>query len=208
MTKRLFTCRSLTLTATLAVLLTAIVASPAIADTSSSSPSIAAAGCSSPQLSQPFLSWNDTNWYTMAPGETPDNFSGRGWTLTAGANISTTQLADGQTGSVLDLPSGALAVSPRVCVDSDYQTARTMIETTAAGKVAVGVYYADASSSSKLQRSGYIQGNGAGWTASDPFNIHPGTLPGWQPVRFVFDSTGIRGHAQLYNFYIDPRMKA
>jgi hypothetical protein len=206
MTKRLFSRRSLTLTATLAVLLTGIVASPAVADTSSSSPSIGTAGCSSPQLSQPFLSWNDTSWYTLAPGETPDNFNGSGWKLTNGASITTTQLADGQTGSVLDLPSGALAVSPRVCVESDYPTARTMIDTTPGAQVAVGVYYAGANSSTKLQRSGDIQGNGAGWTASDPFDVHPGTLPGWQLVRFVFHSTGIQGQARLYNFYIDPRM--
>jgi hypothetical protein len=206
MTNRLFSRRSLTLTATLALLLTGIVASPAVADTSSSSPSIGMAACSSPQLSQPFLAWNDTNWYTMAPGETPDNFNGNGWKLTNGASITTTQLADGQTGSVLDLPSGALAVSPPVCVESDYPTARTMIDTTPGAEVAVGVYYAGGNSSAKLQRSGDIQGNGAGWTASDPFNVNPGTLPGWQLVQFIFDSTGVKGHAQLYNFYIDPRM--
>lgn len=208
MTKRLFSIWSLGLTATLAVLLTGIVASPAMADTSSSASPVATTSCTSPPVSQPFLSWNDTNWYTLAPGETPDNFDGNGWTLAAGASIAPTQLADGQTGAVLDLPTGALAISPRVCVDADYPTARTMIETTGRAAVAVGVYYADADPSTKLQRSGTIQGAGAGWSASDPFDVHPGTLPGWQMVRFIFKATGLTGHARLYNFYIDPRMKA
>jgi hypothetical protein len=208
MTKRLFTRRSLTFSAMLAVLLlTGIVAGPAMAETSSAASAVGPADCPSPQLSQPFLSWNDANWYTLAPGETPDNFDGNGWTLAAGANITTSQLADGHTGAVLDLPSGALAVSPPVCVESDYPTARTMIQTTPGAKVAVGVYYAGANLSMKLQRSGDIEGNGAGWSASDPFEVQPGTLPGFRLVRFIFASTGIRGDAQLYNFYIDPRMK-
>jgi hypothetical protein len=208
MTKRLFSIWSLSLTATLAVLLTGIVASPAMAATSVSASPVAATSCASPQVSQAFLSWSDTNWYTLAPGETPDNFDGTGWTLAAGARITPTQLADGQTGSVLDLSTGALAISPRVCVDADYPTARTMIETTGRATVAVGVYYADADPSTKLQKSGTIQGDGAGWSASDPFDVHPGTLPGWQMVRFIFKATGNTGHARLYNFYIDPRMKA
>ena len=82
-------------------------------------------GCSAPQLSQPLLSVGDSNWYTMTPGETVDNFDGSGWTLTGGAQIKTTTLADGHTGSVLDLPSGSKAVSPTMCVNTGYQTVRT-----------------------------------------------------------------------------------
>jgi hypothetical protein len=208
MTKRLFSIWSLGLSATVAILLTGIVASPAMANTASSGSVVATTSCAAPQLSQPFLSWSDTNWYTLAPGETPDNFDGNGWTLAAGASITPTQLADGHIGSVLDLPGGALAISPRVCVDADYPTARTMIETTRGATVAIGVYYADADPSTKFLRSGTIQGDGTGWSASDPFDVHPGTLPGWQMVRFIFKANGLTGHAQLYNFYIDPRMKA
>ena len=68
----------------------------------------------------------DSNWYTMMPGESPDTFNGSGWTLTVGRN-SHDAAAGGRTGSVLNLPSGAEAVSPTVCVNSDYPTARTMV---------------------------------------------------------------------------------
>jgi hypothetical protein len=206
MIKRPYRRCSITLIGTLAVLLAGIVAGPAMAN-ASAVPAVNASGCSSPQLSQPFLSLGDPNWYALAAGQTADNFDGAGWTLVGGANIATTQLADGQAGSVLNLPSGAAAVSPRICVDADYSTARTMIESTAGANVAVSVMHLGESSSAVPQRAGEIQGSGAGWSASAPFNIAPGPGSGWRLVRFVFDSTGFRGHAQLYDFYLDPRMK-
>ena len=83
--------------------------------------------CSNPTLSQPFLSVGDHNWYTLMPGESADSFAGGGWTLSGGAKIVTTKLADGTTGSVLDLPSGLKAVSPVICVTSAYPTARTTV---------------------------------------------------------------------------------
>src|SRR6202035_3268533 len=62
--------------------------------------------CTAPALYQPFLSYLDGNGYSLAPGESIDNFSATGWTLSGGAKISTTKLADGTTGSVLTLPPG------------------------------------------------------------------------------------------------------
>ncbi|MDQ6816833.1 MAG: hypothetical protein M3018_05420, partial [Actinomycetota bacterium] len=116
---------------TAATLLTSLVASPAVANVSLIHSLIntptSTSGCSAPQLSQPFLSASDLNWYTLLPGESPDAFVGSGWTLTGGANIVTTQLADGHIGSVLDLPSGSMAISPVVCVQSDYTSARTLM---------------------------------------------------------------------------------
>src|ERR1700733_8620297 len=69
-----------------------------------------------PLLTQPFLAWGDSNWYALAPGETADAFGGAGWGLTGGAKVATTTLKDGTTGSVLDLPRGSTAVSPKVCL--------------------------------------------------------------------------------------------
>lgn len=157
------------------------------------------ATCTAPTLSQPFLSEGDSNWYTLAPGESADDFAGTGWMLLNGANITTTQLADGSTGSVLDLPAGAIAVSPPVCVESDYPDARTMIQ---GGAVAVGVYHPGTLLGVDL--SGVISGSGQGWTLSNPFQVHPSDTTGWQLVRFAFTGAGV--DAQLYDFYIDPRM--
>ena len=97
----------------------AVVAASAQADTSAAGTS----SCTDPALSQPFLPWGDSNWYALAPGEAPDDFAGTGWTLTGGAQIVTTALQDGRTGSVLNLPVGAKAVSPTICLTSACPTA-------------------------------------------------------------------------------------
>ena len=76
--------------------------------------------CSQPSysFSQPFSTVKDANWYTLAPGENVDSFDGTGWTLSGGAKLVTTTLADGTTGTVPDLPTGATAVSPPMCVSA------------------------------------------------------------------------------------------
>jgi hypothetical protein len=209
MTQCLFNRRSIGFSGILAVLVASLVASPALAKPKRvTQSSVDTSMCSSPQLSHPFLSSNDTNWYTLAPGETADNFDGGGWTLSGGAQIITTQLADGQTGSVLDLPSGSKAVSPSICVASDYPTARTMLQNGPGANIAFAVSYAGTPSWDKPAPAGGIKGSGTNWSISSPFQVHPGNLPGWQLVRFTLASNGKGSDAKIYNFYIDPRMKA
>ncbi len=162
--------------------------------------------CTAPALGQPFLSWRDQNEYTLAPGESSDSFDGTGWTLIGGASIKTETLADGQTGDVLDLPSGSYAVSPPMCVESDYPTARAMVQTSGDAQAGAGVFYAANKADQQLQLSGMMQGAGSGFTLSKPLQVHPGNLAGWQQVQFLFGATGTKGDAKVYNFYVDPRM--
>jgi hypothetical protein len=157
--------------------------------------------CSTPQLTQAFLAWDDPNWYALAPGESADNFYGSGWTLGNGANVTTTTLYDGTTGPVLDLPNGGWAISPPVCVESNYPTARTMINEQS-GFVGVAVTYAGLAN---LEPSGILQANGGSWAPSNPFEVHPGDQPGWRLVQFVFGYLG-SSSAEIYNFYVDPWM--
>ena len=215
MRQDLFSRRRFKISGGLAILLMGLTASPALAAASPPPPppkpaattsAVDTSACVDPQVSQPFLSSNDANWYTLSPGEAADDFDGSGWTLSGGAQIITTQLADGQTGSVLDLPSGSTAVSPTVCVQSDYPTARTMVQTTGGANIAFAVSYAGTPSWDKPAPAGGIRGTGSGWSLSNPFQVHPGNLAGWQLVRFTFASNGKGGDAQIYNFYIDPRM--
>ena len=72
----------------------------------------ATASCTAPALTSPFASLGDANQYALLPGESADNFTATGWLLGGGAKVVTTKLADGTTGSVLDLPAGAYAISP------------------------------------------------------------------------------------------------
>ena len=197
-----------------AALLGVVAAHPASAATTAaipmSSTSTDTGACASPSLSQTFLSTKDRNWYTLAPGQSPDGFNGLGWTLTNGAQVVTTQLQNGQTGSVLNLPSGAVAVSPPICVTSDYPTARSLVRNVVGGEgVQFYVSYAGTRTWEQPKNTGQLHGQKTNWTTSDPVNLQPDNhTMGWQIVRFAFVAGGRTSDFQIYNFYVDPRMKA
>jgi hypothetical protein len=206
MTKYLFSRRSLSLSGGLAVVLAGLAVTPALASFTPTAP-VNTSACSAPQLSQPYLSAGDSNWYTLAPGQTPGNFVGAGWKLSGGAHITTVRLQNGQTGSVLDLPSGSTAVSPPMCVASDYPTARTTVRNVVGSQgVHTYVSYAGTRTAYNPQDTGQFHGNNSAWTLSNPINVHPGNLPGWQLVQFTFAPGGMTSEFQIYNFYVDPRM--
>jgi hypothetical protein len=187
-----------------AVLLAGLVAGPAMAKTKPPAP-VDTSACVDHQLSQPFLSASDSHWYALAPGQTRANFNGNGWTLSRGAQIATARLADGHYGKVLHLPGGSRAVSPVMCVTADYPTARAIVEGADKSGVRFSVSYAGTKTADKAKKTGKIQTHGTGWTLSHPFSTKPGTLDGWQLVRFTFSSK--HSDAQLYDFYVDPRMR-
>lgn len=166
-------------------------------------PAVAApAQCSNPLLSQPFASWGDSNNYTLAPGESANNFTGTGWTLSGGASIVTTQLADGTTSKVLDLPSGATAISPVLCVNSSMPTARTMVRDVVGSE---GVFfYVNYPTTPGWQNTGQVHGQQTGWTLSDSLNIHTDGFSGWTQGQFEFVAGGNASDFQVYNFYVDP----
>ena len=190
--------------ASLAAALAALGASSALAAPATPADTSA---CSPTQLSQAFQSIGDNSWYTLVPGQTVDHFNGRGWTLNDGAQLRSSTLADGGTGSVLDLPSGASAVSPPMCVSSDYPTARTMVRDVIGSEgVHVSVSYAGTKTADKPQNVGQVHGTQSDWTASHSFNVHPGNVPGWQLVQFTLTPGGKNSDFQIYNFWVDPRM--
>jgi hypothetical protein len=163
--------------------------------------------CTAPPLWQPLLAIGDSNWYTLPPGETVDNFTGSGWTLTGGARITSAMLADGATGSVLDLPTGSQAVSPILCVNSGYKTVRTEVRDLAGSAgVHFSVSYEGTNSWSTPVDTGLVHGQQTKWTMSDPVNVQPANITGWQLVRFTLVPAGIKSDYQIYNFWLDPRM--
>jgi hypothetical protein len=186
----------------LAVLFAAVAGGSAQAATS-----VQTSACNQPYYaySQPFLSIGDQNWYTLAPGQSVNSFAGTGWTLSGGAQLATTTLADGSTGTVLDLPAGAKAVSPPMCVSADYPTARTLVRDVA-GPPSVHLYvsYTNTPSWDQPVAAGAIPGTSR-WSASPPLQLHPGSLYGWQLERFTLTGGAQGTDAQVYNFYVDPR---
>jgi len=193
---RLFFRRSLTM----GIALAALSCVPASATTVSTT---SLTGCSVLPVAQPFLAWGDSHWYSLVPGQTTANFVGSGWTLSGGASINSVARADGRTGTVLNLPSKAAAVSPPVCVSSDYPTARTMVRNLVGSE---GVFVYVSYSGATFQDTGQVHGAGSAWALSTPVNIHSAPLPGWALVRFKFVAGGTTSRFQVYNFWVDPRM--
>jgi len=165
--------------------------------------------CQDPLLSQPFAAIGDPNLYTLAPGESADDFAGTGWTLTGGATIVPATLVDGRVGSVLDLPTGASATSPLMCVASNYPSARAIVrEMTGSGGAHFSVAYEGTHSANKPKTSGVLQGSGSGWSVSNAVSLSPDHgVSGWQPVRFALTTTAARSEVQVYNLYFDPHMR-
>jgi hypothetical protein len=190
----------------------ACMASPALAGNKSAAvPSAnavlaaaSASNCTMPTLSEPFAPFGDTAEYVPAPGEAYDSFAGTGWTLSGGASIKTTTLQDGTTGSVLDLPTGAIAVSPPMCVQSNYPNARAMIRDITSSQAVE--LYAQYAGSTSANDAGRFSGSGNGWSASNPVKTNPGSQSGWQLVVFTLVRSDKVGEDQIYNFYVDPRM--
>ena len=196
----LFSLRSLALGGVLA----GFVAAPAHAATSPLDTSI----CSEPLLTQPFASTGDSNWYTLMPGETPENFDGTGWVLSGGAKVVTTQTGGGSTASVLDLPSGSKAVSPTICVRSNYPTARAIVRDVVGSEgVFFYVSYEGTNTWGTPKNTGQVHGAHTAWTLTTPVNVQPYNSVGWQPMRITLIPGGKSSDFQLYNLYIDPHAR-
>jgi hypothetical protein len=165
--------------------------------------------CTNPTLSQPFQWARDSHWYTLVPGQSPGSFAGTGWSLSGGAHVATAQLRDGSIGTVLDLPSGARAVTPAICVTSSDPAARAMVRNVVGGQ-GIGFYisYAGRRTWLKPQKTGQFHGRHGVWTPSTRINLIPRHQSGWQVARFIFVGGGKRSDFQVYDFYVDPRMKS
>jgi len=188
----------------LAAMMGCVAASPALA--ASTVPDTS--GCHNPDLSQPFLPFGDRNDYTLMPGESVDSFDGNGWTLSGGASLKTTTLADGKTAQILDLPSGSRAVSPTICVSNDYPTARTEVRNVVGAEgVQFYVSYDGTNTWTSPKNTGQFHGHNTSWSLSDPINLQPSGSSGWQLVKFTFVPGGKASDFQLYDFYVDPRCR-
>jgi hypothetical protein len=168
--------------------------------------------CPGQTFTQPFLEFDDANWYTLVEDSRFDEGPGR-WELKNGAAVVDGTRPDGSSGGVLDLPSGAYAVSPPVCVTLQYPTARAWVQAIeGGGGVTVGVYYAGAKSGSAAGKTvGQLSAKqGDGWQLSEPFDVRPemtGKQEGVREVRFIYANTTKSSDFQLSGLYVDPRMR-
>lgn len=166
--------------------------------------------CPGQTFSQPFEAQKDSNYYTLVEGSA-FNGPNEGWELNYGAGVVEGARPDGSSGGVLDLPSGAYAVSPPVCVTLQYPTARAYVEDVqGGGGVIVGVYYAGGKSGPTGQPVGQLNAKqGKGWELSNSFNVKPqlgGKEEGVREVRFIYANLNRNSDFHLSGLYVDPRM--
>ena len=183
----------------------ALLAFGASAAQASQAQSFSTSSCVDPELSQPFLSSNDHSNYMLAPGQSEGEFSGQGWTLSGGAAIVQATLTDGSTGEVLDMPSGAKAVSPTICVTSAYPRARMLVRNVVGGdSVNFAVGYAGRPSWEKPKSGGDVHGEHSSWSVSAPVNMSPEHVEGWQLVQITLVAKGHASNLQVDDLFIDP----
>jgi hypothetical protein len=165
--------------------------------------------CTQPVMYQPFLPFNDGNWYSLLPGESYDNFPATGWTLSNGATLTTTTLQDGSVGSVLNLKTGAKAVSPAVCVNNTYPYMRAMLHSVYAGSVNTSIAFLTTTGWRSPQSVGSVTTSAAGWVLTGDINLASGPYTGWSYAQITFLGGGskVGADSQLYNVFYDPRMK-
>ncbi len=191
------------------------IATVAVAPARAATTTIDTSTCSDPTVSQVFLSWGDANWYALAAGQNVDDFNGAAWVLEGGAKIATTTLADGTTGSVLELPGGSSAVSPTICLTSDYQSARMVVSNLSGsndGKVRFSVSYAGTRSATHPMQTGAVKTTGSkgargGWELSAPVALEPSSNPGWQPMQITLMSNCKKSDFQVYDLGVDPNAR-
>jgi hypothetical protein len=163
--------------------------------------------CSAAPMTQPFLSWGDQRSYVLAPNGDFSDASGGGWQFASGAQVTSADGADGAPG-VLTLAAGATALSPLMCVDLDYPTARTW--TSGSGSLNIQVVYPDSAKKLDPKTVADIKGSAVpAWRLSSDFNVQPqigGKLAGWRRVAFVLTNTG-KSPVQVDDLFVDPRMR-
>ncbi len=162
-------------------------------------------------FSQPFAAFGDSNYYTLVPGG-EFNSSSEGWELYNGARIVKTTRPNGATAGVLDLPGGALAVSPPVCVTLEYPTARVWVRDVrgSEGVAAAVAYPGTRLSVTAPQNVGQLHGQQTSWTLSNPIDVQPEiafATEGAREARFVFLAVARSGETQLSGLWVDPHMK-
>jgi hypothetical protein len=195
-----------------AIVGTLALAAPAMAGVTLSSTLFAGQApvneCVPSAMSLPFVGLGDLRTYVLAPNGNFSDVSGGGWQFTGGAKVVSATRPLVGAGGVLSVPAGATALSPLMCVDLDYPTARTW--TGGTGSLDINVVYPDSQKGLSPKSVGSVAGLKTGsWKLSSDFDVKPqigGKYAGWRRVSFLLTNTSKSG-IQVDDFYVDPRMR-
>jgi hypothetical protein len=156
-----------------------------------------------PALVNPFLAWNDSSNYVLAPDGGLEA-GGTAWALTGGAavvNVNETNHVHGQADThSLFIPAGGSATTATFCLDPSYPTMRFFVAGSGA-KVSVDVLYTDASGKAGWHPLGKVNSSFA-WAASPVLKL---VDKAQQPTaQFRFSVDGNKGGVLVDDVYVDP----
>ncbi len=166
---------------------------------------IANSACNSAELTEPFLSWGDTNSYELVPG---GNFEGSlsGWTLSGGAHTAPASAPVGP--SSLSLPAGASVQTPLICVNAAYPTFRFFARNGGLlSSVIVQVVYKTPTGLTVVVPVGIVALSGS-WQPTSPMltggSLESDLSGGVAQIAVRF--TALTGSTQIDDVYVDPRV--
>ena len=184
-------------------------------------PDTSAAGeatCSAPALSNPLTAFKDPRHYFVAPAGDFEDTSLPGWQLSGGASVVVGSNA-GVTGTdqatSLQLPAGASATSPELCVDLDYPTFRffaTQGEEDTDAELAVDVIYPALAKHNVREAKKFKLKAKDGWKLSNDIKLEPqrlGKAAGWRKIalRFRVKPGKKAASYRIDDILIDPRFR-
>jgi hypothetical protein len=182
----------------------ASAAKPAAKDKEAAAPS----GCEDRAFSRVFAPWNDKALYTLAPGGDFET-GAAGWTLdgaAVAADSSPFLLGAALGAASLELPAGASAVTPAICVERGFPSFRFLARSVAAeaGRLRVEILYR----SGRTKKAGRF-GPAGEWAptrkvslAQGRFRVRRGEAA---QVQLRFAATA--GTVRVDDVYIDPRFR-
>jgi hypothetical protein len=170
--------------------------------------------CTPKPTTQPFKPWGDGTQYNLAPGGSFEGGAGS-WSLAGGAKIVSGnepwKVAGASHSRSLQLPPGATATSPVICVGLEHPTLRLFAKNNRAllSTMTVEVIVETSLGLKAAVPVGVLLPHGQ-WKPSPKFlvvaNLLP-LLPGQHtPVQFRVRSVGL-GTWSVDDFYVDPRCR-
>jgi hypothetical protein len=170
-------------------------------------PAVSTKPCADAVFAPVFKPWRDRRLYTLAPGGDFETLA-EGWTLdgaTLAADSSPFLLGAALGVSSLELPAGASALSPPICVRRGMPSFRFVAKSVGTEQAAVKVEILYASG--KVKGRGRLQ-PGAEWAPTKKLSLSQGQFKvkrrGATEIRLRFAVTA--GTARVDDVYIDPRM--
>jgi hypothetical protein len=172
-----------------------------------------ATDCGDPTVSQVYKPWLDTSNYKLAAGGDFENGTD-GWVLTGGAHVvagdATTKIGDADDAKSLDLPAGATATTPPVCVGLNEPTMRFFTRKNS-GLLSTMTVSVEVQTSLGLWVTLPIGVDlGGAWHPSLPMLVVANLLPLLPPdqtaVKFKFQPI-LGGDWQIDDVYVDPRAR-